>query len=50
VYLVLAEVDAKALRGMLEERQWRSLTKLSNQGRAMRSWLEQQGLLEQSGP
>jgi hypothetical protein len=50
VYLVLAEVDAKALRAVLDERQWRSLLKLANQGRAMRSWLEQQGLLEQPGP
>lgn len=50
VYLVLSEVDAKALKNVLEERQWRSLAKLANQGRAMRSWLEQQGLLEQPGP
>jgi hypothetical protein len=35
---------------VLDERQWRSLLKLANQGRAMRSWLEQQGLLEQPGP
>jgi len=50
VYLVLAEVDAKALQAVLDERQWRALMKHANQGRAMRSWLEQQGLLEQSGP
>lgn len=50
VYLVLAEVDTKALRAVLDERQWRSLLKLANQGRAMRSWLEQQGLLEQPAP
>jgi hypothetical protein len=50
VYFVLAEVEAKALRKVLDERQWRSLMKHANQGRAMRSWLEQQGLLEQPGP
>lgn len=46
VYSTLAEVDPAPLRAALSERQWRALSTLMNQGRAMRSWLDQQGLVE----
>ena len=46
VLLVLSEVDAPALKGTVNERQWRGLSTLTAQGRAMRSWIEQQGVLE----
>ena len=46
VYSTLADVDAAPLQAALSERQWRALATLMNQGRAMRSWLEQQGLVE----
>jgi len=49
VLMVLAEVDAKELRATVSERQWRTLGNLTSQGRAMRSWIEQQGVLESSG-
>lgn len=48
VYSTLADVDAAPLQAALSERQWRALSTLMNQGRAMRSWLEQQGLVERS--
>jgi hypothetical protein len=46
VLLVLSEVDAQRLRATVGERQWRGLSTLTAQGRAMRSWIEQQGVLE----
>jgi hypothetical protein len=46
VLMVLAEVDAKELRAAVSDRQWRTLGGLTSQGRAMRSWIEQQGVLE----
>jgi len=45
--LVLSEVDVERLRSTVGERQWRGLSTLTAQGRAMRSWIEQQGVLEQ---
>lgn len=49
VLLVLSEVDAKALKAAVNDRQWRGLSTLTAQGRAMRSWIEQQGVLERPG-
>jgi hypothetical protein len=49
VLLVLSQADQTLLRETVSERQWRSLAMLMNQGKAMKSWLEQQNLLEPSG-
>lgn len=46
VSMVLAEIDAKRLQGIVSERQWKTLAQLANQGKAMRSYIESQGLLE----
>ncbi len=46
VYMVLASADEAAIRKGVSERQWRTLALLMNQGKAMRSWIEQQGILE----
>lgn len=46
VLMVLASGDARSIRAAVSERQWRTLSQLMNQGRAMRSWIEQQGVLE----
>lgn len=50
VYLVLAGSDPEPLRAAVSERQWRSLALLMNQGKSMRSWIEQQGILDASPP
>jgi hypothetical protein len=50
VYMVLSEVDTRALRPKLSDRQWNTLAMLMNQGKAMRSWIEQQGVFETRGP
>jgi hypothetical protein len=44
--MVLSEVDGKQLQGIVSERQWKTLSQLANQGKAMRSYIEAQGLLE----
>lgn len=49
VFMMLAEVDAKKLRVTLSPRQWGTLGNLTAQGRAMRSWIEAQGVLESGG-
>jgi hypothetical protein len=49
VLLVLSEVDAAVLKAAVNEPQWRGLATLTAQGRAMRSWIEQQGVLERPG-
>jgi len=46
VLMVLAGVDRAPLRATLSPRQWQALSGLMNQGRAMRSWIGQQGVLE----
>jgi hypothetical protein len=46
VLMVLAEVDAKPIRAAVSERQWKGLSPMMNQGRAMRSAIEAQGFLE----
>ena len=43
--MVLSAGDARSIRAAVSERQWRTLSQLMNQGRAMRSWIEQQGVL-----
>ncbi len=50
VYLVLSGSDPEPLRAAVSERQWRSLALLMNQGKSMRSWIEQQGILDASPP
>jgi len=46
VLMVMAELDSKPLRAAVSERQWRVLSLQMNQGRALRSAIEAQGLLE----
>jgi len=46
VYMVLSGVEATPLQKATSERQWRTLALLMNQGKSMRSWIEQQGILE----
>lgn len=46
VFMVLADVDQRALRDVVGEDRWKTLLALVNQGRSMRSWIEGQGLLE----
>jgi len=46
VFMVLAEVDQKALKDAVGEDRWKTVLTLANQGRSMRSWIEGQGLLE----
>lgn len=46
VYLQLSQADSKAIRSQLSDRQWQALSMLMNQGKAMKSWLDQQGLVE----
>lgn len=46
VFMILSEADQEELRPLVSERQWRLLSIFMNQGKAMRSWIEQQGLLE----
>jgi len=46
VSMVLAEIGTKRLQGIVSERQWKTLAQLANQGKAMRSYIEAQGLLE----
>ncbi len=46
VYMVLAGTESGPLKKATSERQWRTLSLLMNQGKSMRSWIEQQGILE----
>jgi len=50
VYFVLSGCDPQPLRAAVSERQWRSLALLMNQGKSMRSWIEQQGILDTPPP
>jgi len=50
VWMVLAEVDAKQLRAGLSDRQAALIAQFSAQGKAMRSHVEAQGLLEKVSP
>lgn len=50
VYMVLAEADSGPIKAALSDRQWRALAMFMNQGKAMRSWIEQQGVLEPQRP
>lgn len=47
VGLVLSEIDAQRLQGIVSGRQWQLLAQIANQGKAMKSYIEAQGLLEQ---
>lgn len=49
VRLVLSQVDVKMLQTALQPDQLQALRTLANQGRAMQSWLEEQGLVERRG-
>lgn len=50
VYMVLSTADTEPLKKAVSERQWRTLAMLMNQGKSMRSWIEQQGVLEVKAP
>jgi hypothetical protein len=50
VYMVLSGSDMGRLKAAVSERQWRTLALLMNQGKSMRSWIEQQGILETPAP
>jgi hypothetical protein len=49
VRLMLSQVDLQPLQAALQPDQLRKLRTLANQGRAMQSWLEEQGLVERRG-
>lgn len=46
VSLVLSEIDAQRLQGIVSGRQWQMLAQIANQGKSMQSYIEAQGLLE----
>lgn len=46
VSLVLSEIDAQRLQGIVSGRQWQALAQFANQGKSMRSSIDAQGLLE----
>lgn len=46
VYHQLSKVDAKSIREQLSPRQWQAVSIMINQGKAMKSWLDQQGIVE----
>jgi hypothetical protein len=50
VYMVLSTADVARVKAAVSERQWRTLAMLMNQGKSMRSWIEQQGVLEGKAP
>ncbi|MCE9631792.1 MAG: hypothetical protein K8S94_13895 [Planctomycetia bacterium] len=50
VAMILSEGDTDRIKAAVSERQWRTLSLLMNQGKAMRSWIEQQGVLEAPRP
>jgi hypothetical protein len=50
VFSTLADLEQAPLREAMSERQWRVVSTLAQQGRAMRSWLDQQGLVEPNPP
>jgi hypothetical protein len=45
--MVLAGADRSQFQAGLSPRQWQALSALMNQGRAMRSWIDQQGVLDE---
>lgn len=47
VFMVLSEIDGERLRAGVSERQGKMLAQFAAQGKAMRSFIEAQGLLEQ---
>ncbi len=46
VWAALSEIDARRLQGIVSGRQWQALAQFANQGKAMQSHIEAQGLLE----
>lgn len=46
VYHQLSKIDTRLVRERLSERQWQAVSMMMNQGKAMKSWLDQQGLVE----
>ncbi|MEX0670160.1 MAG: hypothetical protein WD060_06875 [Pirellulales bacterium] len=50
VAMVLSGADTDRIKATVSERQWQRLSLLMNQGKAMRSWIEQQGVLEAPRP
>lgn len=50
VFMVLSEVDGERLRAGVSDRQGKMLAQFAAQGKAMRSFIEAQGLLEKTAP
>lgn len=50
VFMVLSEIDGERLRTGVSERQGKMLAQFAAQGKAMRSFIEAQGLLEKAAP
>lgn len=50
VFMVLSEIDGERLRAGMSERQAKMLAQFAAQGKAMRSFIEAQGLLEKATP
>jgi hypothetical protein len=46
VYHQLSKIDSRLVRERLSDRQWQAVSMMINQGKAMKSWLDQQGLVE----
>lgn len=46
VYHQLSQVDTRLVRERLSPRQWQAVSMMMNQGKAMKSWLDQQGIVE----
>lgn len=46
VYHQLSKVDTRLVRERLSDRQWQAVSMMMNQGKSMKSWLDQQGLVE----
>ncbi len=50
VFMVLSDIDGERLRAGVSERQGKMLAQFAAQGKAMRSFIEAQGLLEKAAP
>jgi hypothetical protein len=46
VYLALSQIDQQRIRAAVSDRQWPMIAVFRNQGQAMQSWIEQQGVLD----
>ena len=46
VMSVVAEIDDATWRGIVSERQWRTISEIAGQGKALRQHTESQGFVE----